>query len=45
MGKLGDMVDVKGGTTPSTTKEEYWNGEFYWTTPKDLIKYSSTSFN
>lgn len=36
MGKLGEMVDVKGGTTPSTTKEEYWNGEFYWTTPKDL---------
>lgn len=36
MGKLGVMVDVKGGTTPSTTKEEYWNGEFYWTTPKDL---------
>jgi len=36
MGKIGEMVDVKGGTTPSTTKEEYWNGEFYWTTPKDL---------
>ncbi len=36
MGKLGEMIDVKGGTTPSTTKEEYWNGEFYWTTPKDL---------
>jgi type I restriction enzyme, S subunit len=36
IGKVGEMVDVKGGTTPSTTKEEYWNGEFYWTTPKDL---------
>lgn len=36
MGSLGEIVDVKGGTTPSTTKEEYWNGEFYWTTPKDL---------
>lgn len=36
MGKLGEIVDVKGGTTPSTTKDEYWNGEFYWTTPKDL---------
>ncbi len=36
MGKVGEMVDVKGGTTPSTTKEEFWNGEFYWTTPKDL---------
>ncbi|MFA7617175.1 MAG: restriction endonuclease subunit S [Weeksellaceae bacterium] len=36
MGKLGEIVDVKGGTTPSTAKEEYWNGEYYWTTPKDL---------
>lgn len=36
MGKLGEMVDVKGGTTPSTTKDEYWNGKYYWTTPKDL---------
>ncbi len=36
MGKLGEIVDVKGGTTPSTSKQEYWNGEFYWTTPKDL---------
>ncbi|MDO9154021.1 MAG: restriction endonuclease subunit S [Paludibacter sp.] len=36
VGKLGEIVDVKGGTTPSTTIEEYWNGEFYWTTPKDL---------
>ena len=36
MGKVGEIVDVKGGTTPSTTKDEYWNGEFYWSTPKDL---------
>lgn len=36
IGKLGEMIDVKGGTTPSTTKEEYWDGKFYWTTPKDL---------
>lgn len=36
VGKVGEIVGVKGGTTPSTTKEEYWNGDFYWTTPKDL---------
>ncbi|MBS1783216.1 MAG: restriction endonuclease subunit S [Bacteroidetes bacterium] len=36
MGKLGEMVDAKGGTTPSTAKEEFWNGDFFWTTPKDL---------
>lgn len=42
MGKLGDMVDVKGGTTPSTTVEEYWNGEYYWSTPKDLSNIRSS---
>jgi type I restriction enzyme S subunit len=41
MGKLGEIVDVKGGATPSTAKEEYWNGEFYWTTPKDLSNIQS----
>lgn len=35
-GKLDDIVDVKGGTTPSTAKSEYWDGEFHWATPKDL---------
>lgn len=35
-GKLGDIIDVKGGTTPSTSVDEYWNGDNYWTTPKDL---------
>lgn len=36
VGKLGDIVEVKGGTTPSTTKKEYWDGEYSWTSPKDL---------
>lgn len=36
VGKLGDIVDTKGGTTPSTTKKEYWDGEYYWTSPRDL---------
>jgi type I restriction enzyme, S subunit len=36
VGKLGDVLDVKGGTTPSTKNSEYWNGENYWATPKDL---------
>jgi type I restriction enzyme, S subunit len=34
--KLGDVVDVKGGTTPSTKEPKYWDGEFHWATPKDL---------
>ncbi len=36
VGKLGDVLDVKGGTTPSTKVAEYWDGENYWATPKDL---------
>ncbi|WP_266204145.1 restriction endonuclease subunit S [Pontibacter kalidii] len=35
-GKLGDIVDVKGGTTPSTKQPEFWNGSINWTSPKDL---------
>jgi type I restriction enzyme S subunit len=36
VGKLGEVVEIKGGTTPSTAKKEYWDGEFCWVTPKDL---------
>ena len=26
-GELGDILTMKGGTTPSTNIEEYWNGD------------------
>lgn len=38
--KLGDVAQIIGGGTPSTTKEEYWNGEIGWLTPRDLTGYS-----
>ncbi|MDP1624726.1 MAG: restriction endonuclease subunit S [bacterium] len=41
VGKLGDVIEIKGGTTPSTKEEKYWNGEYYWATPKDLSNLSS----
>src|SRR5665647_3471913 len=41
VGKLGDIISVKGGTTPSTTKPEYWNGNFHWTSPRDLSNNNS----
>lgn len=41
VGRLGEIVDVKGGTTPSTKDEKYWNGHFHWATPKDLSNLSS----
>lgn len=41
IGKLGDIVDVKGGGTPSTKINEYWNGDINWATPKDLSNLKS----
>lgn len=35
-GKLGEIVEVKGGTTPSTSNREFWGGKYHWTSPKDL---------
>jgi len=33
---IGEVIEVGGGTTPSTTNSTYWDGEHCWTTPKDL---------
>ncbi|MBL0638337.1 restriction endonuclease subunit S [Aeromonas veronii] len=33
----GDELTVKGGSTPSTTNPEFWEGgDIHWTSPKDL---------
>jgi len=34
--KVGDVINVKGGTTPSTTRPDFWDGDVYWTSPRDL---------
>jgi type I restriction enzyme S subunit len=34
---IGDVVTVRGGGTPSTKDDAYWNdGKHWWATPKDL---------
>jgi type I restriction enzyme S subunit len=38
-GRLGDVCEIIGGGTPSTKKDEYWNGDISWITPKDLSNY------
>ena len=38
--RLGDIGEIIGGGTPSTSIEEYWNGEISWITPADLSNYS-----
>jgi type I restriction enzyme, S subunit len=39
--KIGKVADCYGGTTPSTTVEEYWNGDILWATPSDITKNNS----
>ena len=37
--KIIDLFDIKTGTTPSTSKKEYWNeGTVNWITPSDMSK-------
>jgi type I restriction enzyme S subunit len=39
---IGDEVRVVGGSTPSTSKPEFWEGgTHHWATPKDLSPLSS----
>ncbi|WP_210464387.1 restriction endonuclease subunit S [Vibrio crassostreae] len=34
--KLGELVTIKGGGTPSKKIDEYWNGDIPWASVKDL---------
>jgi type I restriction enzyme S subunit len=39
---IGDITDVVGGSTPSTTNTEFWEGGTHcWATPKDLAALTS----
>jgi type I restriction enzyme S subunit len=38
---VGDVVECVGGSTPSTSEADYWDGgEYFWATPKDLSSLS-----
>lgn len=40
--EIGSEVQCVGGSTPTTSKPEYWeNGDVLWTTPKDLSSQES----
>jgi len=34
--KIEKILEIKGGTTPSTKEPQFWDGEFNWTSPRDL---------
>jgi type I restriction enzyme S subunit len=43
--KIGEIADIFGGGTPSTTNRSYWNGDIQWFTPTEISgnKYSYKS--
>ena len=34
--KLGDICEIVSGSTPTTSVEEYWDGDIKWITPAEL---------
>lgn len=34
--KLGEVATIVAGSTPKTSVDEYWNGEYNWITPAEL---------
>ena len=34
--KLGEVADIIGGGTPSTSKDEYWDGDIDWYAPAEI---------
>jgi restriction endonuclease S subunit len=38
LSQIGDEVECLGGSTPSTSNPEFWDGDICWTTPKDLSR-------
>jgi type I restriction enzyme S subunit len=36
--RLDEVATVQGGSTPSTDKDEYWDGDILWATPTDLTE-------
>lgn len=39
--KLSELGTIVGGATPATSRDEYYNGDIPWLTPKDLAEYSA----
>ena len=33
---LGEVVEIRGGGTPSKSNPDFWNGEIPWVSPKDM---------
>ncbi len=36
MRRLDQLADIRSGGTPSTTQDQFWNGDVLWCTPTDI---------
>lgn len=43
--KVDDILILKGGSTPSTINDKYWNGKIPWVVPTDVTKLKSKFIN
>lgn len=41
---LGQVAEIVGGSTPSTAKEEYWNGDIPFVSPTDVTNLAGRNF-
>jgi type I restriction enzyme S subunit len=35
---IGEVTTIVNGGTPKSDQSEYWNGDIFWITPKDMGK-------
>lgn len=43
MSKLQHLADIRSGSTPSTDRADYWDGDVPWVSPKDMKRFEITS--
>lgn len=41
--QLGDVVEIKGGGTPSKANPAFWDGDIPWVSPKDMKRWEIDS--
>jgi len=39
--ELKELCEIVSGATPKTSNKEFWGGNIFWITPKDLSKYNN----
>ncbi|MDO9203592.1 MAG: restriction endonuclease subunit S [Hydrogenophaga sp.] len=42
--KLEDLADIRSGGTPSTQKDEFWDGDILWCTPTDITALNGSKY-